>query len=351
MAGDEPRAVRDEEALDTAVLGAWIDERLGGVRPIEVLQFPGGHSNLTYLIKRGGDELVLRRPPFGSKVKSAHDMGREFAVLSKLAPVFAKAPRPIAMCEDEGVIGARFYLMERRRGVILRKEVPPGFTAEQARRVCELTIDTLAELHAIDYAAAGLGEFGKPLGYIERQVKGWTERYAGAKTDEIPAVDEVAAWLEAHRPADGKPSLIHNDFKFDNLILDEDLTRVTGILDWEMSTIGDPLMDLGTSLSYWIEASDPQPLQMGRFVATNAPGMLTRRDVIARYAAASGRALDDAGALFYYAYGLFKTAVVGQQIYYRYAKGLTRDPRFAMIVHGVRFLAEQAQHAIAAGRV
>jgi aminoglycoside phosphotransferase (APT) family kinase protein len=351
MAGDEPRAVRTEETIDAAKLGAWLDDRLGGSHPVEILQFPGGHSNLTYLIKRGADELVLRRPPFGSKVKSAHDMGREYRVLSHLAPVFAKAPRPIAMCEDEEIIGARFYLMERRRGVIVRKEVPAGFDAAAARRVCELTIDALAELHAIDYAAAGLGEFGKPAGYIERQVKGWTERYAGAKTDEVPAIDEVAAWLDANRPVDGKPALIHNDFKFDNLILDEGITRVTGILDWEMSTIGDPLMDLGTSLSYWVEATDPQPLQMGRFVASNAPGMLTRREVIARYAAASGRPLDDASVLFYFVYGLFKTAVVGQQIYYRYAQGLTKDPRFAMIVHGVRVLAESAQRAIATGRV
>ncbi len=351
MAGDEPRAARPEEAIDAATLGAWLDARLGGHAPVEILQFPGGHPNLTYLVKRGGDELVLRRPPHGSKVKTAHDMGREYHVLSHLAPVFDKAPRPIAICEDESVIGARFYVMERRRGVIVRKDLPAGFDAATARRLCELTIDALAELHAIDYKAAGLGEFGKPAGYIERQVKGWTERYAGSKTDDIPAVEEVAAWLEAHRPPDGAPALIHNDFKFDNLIFDDAITRVTGILDWEMSTIGDPLMDLGTSLSYWVEAGDPQPLQMGRFVATNAPGMFTRREVIARYAAASGRPLDDASVLFYFVYGLFKTAVVGQQIYYRFAKGLTHDPRFGMIIHGVRVLAESATHAIATGRV
>ncbi|HTJ47546.1 MAG TPA: phosphotransferase family protein, partial [Kofleriaceae bacterium] len=313
---DEPRAVRDGEAIDPDRLAAWLDAQLGGHAPVEILQFPGGHSNLTYLVRRGGDEMVLRRPPFGSKVKSAHDMGREYAVLSKLAPVFAKAPRPIAMCDDEGVIGARFYLMERRRGVILRKELPSGFTAAQARRVCELLVDAIAELHSIDYVKAGLGDFGKPAGYVERQVKGWTERYGGSQTDEIPAVTEVAAWLDAHRPADGAPSLIHNDLKFDNVILDEDLTHVTGILDWEMATVGDPLMDFGTSLGYWVDADDPQPLQMMRFGATNAAGMMTRAEVVARYAQASGRALDPADVLFYYVYGLFKTSVVAQQIYY-----------------------------------
>jgi len=352
--GDEARAIRAGEELEIAKLAAWLDEQLGGrVADLEVLQFPGGHSNLTYLVRRGGDEYVLRRPPFGSKVKTAHDMGREYAVLSKLAPVWPKAPRPIAMCEDEAVIGARFYLMERRRGIILRKEVPRGVTLDEAaaRRVSELLVDTLAELHGIDYAAAGLGDFGKPDGYVERQVTGWTKRYDGSKTDDIPAVTEVAAWLAAHLPADGAPALIHNDFKFDNLILDDGLGEVVGILDWEMSTVGDPLMDLGTSLGYWVEAGDSQPMQMMRFGPTMVPGMLTRAEVVARYAAARGRDLDPGQVVFYYAYGLFKTAVVAQQIYYRFAKGLTKDPRFAMFIEAVRILSAQAQRAIATGRV
>jgi aminoglycoside phosphotransferase (APT) family kinase protein len=353
-AGDEPRAVRAGEELDPAKLAAWLDAQLGGrVADVEVLQFPGGHSNLTYLVRRGADEYVLRRPPFGSKVKTAHDMGREYAVLSKLAPVWPRAPRPIAMCEDEAVIGARFYLMERRRGIILRKELPRGVTLEPAtaRRVAELLVDTLAELHGIDYAAAGLGDFGRPAGYVERQVAGWTTRYDGSRTDDIPAVTEVAAWLDAHRPADGAAALIHNDFKFDNLILDDDLREVTGILDWEMATVGDPLMDVGTSLGYWVEAGDSQPMQMMRFGPTMVPGMLTRAEVVARYAEARGRALDGEQMVFYYAYGLFKTAVVAQQIYYRFAKGLTKDPRFAMFIEAVRVLAAQARRAIDRGRV
>ena len=344
---DTTRAVRTGEEIDAAKLAAHLDWK----GPVEVTQFPGGHSNLTYLVKHAGDEYVLRRPPFGTKVKTAHDMGREYRVLSHLAPVYPKAPRPVAYCEDESVIGAKFYLMERRRGVILRKDLPPGLTIspDQARRLCELLVDALVELHAIDYAAAGLGDFGKPAGYTERQVKGWTERYTGSQTDDIPVVTEVAAWLAAHLPAEAAPTLIHNDFKFDNLILTPELDRITGVLDWEMATIGDPRMDLGTSLSYWVEAGDPAPMHLLKFGLTSLPGMMTRREVAARYAEQSGRDLGD--PVFYYAYGLFKTAVVAQQIYYRFAKGLTQDPRFAIFIHGVRALAEQAQRAIAAGTI
>ncbi len=349
LALDGSRPVRAGEELDAAKLAAWLDAQLGGHAPVEVEQFPGGHSNLTYLVRRGGEELVLRRPPFGSKVKSAHDMGRELRVLSALAPVYDKAPRPLAGCDDPEVLGAPFYVMERRRGVILRKELPRGATldAATATRLCELLVDALAELHAVDFVAAGLGELGKPAGYIERQVRGWTERYAGSQTDDIPAVTEVAAWLDAHRPADGAPALIHNDFKFDNLVLSPDLSRVIGVLDWEMTTIGDPRMDVGTAIGYWVEPTDTQAMLMMRFGVTHLPGMMTRQQVAARYAAASGRPLDD--VVFFYAFGLFKTAVVAQQIYYRFAKGLTQDPRFAAFIHGVRTLAEQAQRAIATG--
>jgi aminoglycoside phosphotransferase (APT) family kinase protein len=346
---DAPRPVRAGEEVDAAALGGYLTERLGWRGPITVEQFPGGHSNLTYLVRHGAEAYVLRRPPFGTQVKTAHDMGREHRVLSRLAPVYPQAPRPILYCEDAAVIGAPFYLMERRRGVILRKDLPAGLTVDPpaARRLCELLVDALVELHAIDYAAAGLDDLGRPAGYVERQVRGWTERYQGAATDDIPAVTEVAAWLAAHRPADGAPALIHNDFKFDNLLLTPQLDRITGVLDWEMATIGDPRMDLGTSLSYWVEADDPPAMHLLRFGLTTLPGMMTRREVAARYAERSGRDLGD--AVFYYAYGLFKTSVVAQQIYVRYAKGLTKDPRFSVFIHGVRALAEQAQRAIAAG--
>jgi aminoglycoside phosphotransferase (APT) family kinase protein len=346
---DGPKPVRAGEELDIAALTAYIEAQLGNHGAVTVEQFPGGHSNLTYLVHHGDREYVLRRPPFGSKVKSAHDMGREVAVLSKLAPVYARAPHVLAYQPDEATLGAPFYVMERRRGVILRKDLPPAIADDRValRRVCELLIDALVELHAVDYTAAGLGDFGKPAGYVERQVKGWTERYAKSQTDDIPAVGEVAAWLDSHRPADGAPSLIHNDFKFDNVIFDPGLERITGVLDWEMATIGDPMMDLGTSLSYWTQADDPALFQQLLFGPTTRPGMMLRSEVAARYLERSGRRTEH--LVFYYAFGLFKTAVVAQQIYYRFAKGMTQDARFAAFIHGVRGLSEQARTAIARG--
>jgi len=343
---DAPRAVRAGEELDAAALTAFIEQELGAHGPISVQQFPGGHSNLTYAITHGDRDYVLRRPPFGSKVKSAHDMGREVAVLSKLAPVYGKAPRVLAFDEAGTILGAPFYLMERRRGVILRRGLPPALAADHAaiQRICELLVDALVELHAVDYTAAGLGDFGKPAGYIERQVTGWTERYTKSQTDDIPAVTEVAAWLAQHRPADGAPALIHNDFKFDNVIFDGALESITGVLDWEMTTIGDPLMDLGTTLSYWAQQSDPPAYHQLPFGPTAAPGMLTRDQIARRYLERSGRRADS--LVFYYAFGLIKTAVIAQQIYYRFKQGLTQDPRFAAMIMGVRLLSEQARTAI-----
>ncbi len=344
MSEDAAKPVRKGEELDLPALSAYLDRELGAHGAVSVEQFPGGHSNLTYLVHHGEREYVLRRPPFGSKVKSAHDMGREVSVLSKLAPVYARAPNVIAYSDDAAVLGAPFYLMERRRGVILRRDLPPGLSPEKIRHLCNELVDALVDLHAVDYAAAGLGDFGKPAGYIARQVKGWSERYVGSQTDDIAAMTSVAAWLAEHEPAEGAPSLIHNDFKFDNVIFDAELETITGVLDWEMATIGDPLMDLGGALSYWVESTDPQVFQMPIFGVTMKPGMFTRTDFAARYFERSGRSTDQ--IVFYYAFGLFKTAVILQQIYYRFAKGITSDPRFAPFIHVVRALGEQAQRSI-----
>ncbi|MBA3465468.1 MAG: phosphotransferase family protein [Deltaproteobacteria bacterium] len=343
---DAPKAVRAGEELDVVRLSSYLDKELGVGGAVAVEQFPGGHSNLTYLVHHGDREYVLRRPPHGSKVKSAHDMGREVKVLSALAPVYARAPRVVAYEATGEVLGAPFYLMERRRGVILRKDLPPELASDHAavRRVCEILVDALVDLHAVDYAAAGLGDFGKPAGYITRQVTGWTERYNASQTDDLPAVTEVAAWLATHQPAEGPSSLIHNDFKFDNVIFDRSLESITGVLDWEMTTIGDPLMDLGTSLSYWAQASDPPAYHQLPFGPTARPGMMTREEVARRYLERSGRKTDD--LVFFYAFGLLKTAVIAQQIYYRFAKGLTTDARFAQMIFGVRLLAEQARSSI-----
>jgi aminoglycoside phosphotransferase (APT) family kinase protein len=358
-AGDEQASVdgagpvRSGEELDAGRLGAYLREALGAPgASLEVQQFPGGHSNLTYLVRLGDRELVLRRPPFGSKVKSAHDMGREHRILSQLAPVYPQAPRPLLHCEDASVIGAPFYVMERVRGVILRRRLPPGLALDPAtaRRASEALVDTLADLHALDHRAIGLGELGRPEGYIERQVRGWTERYAGSRTDDAPDAGRVTAWLAGAMPADAEGRVIHNDFKFDNLVLDPgDLGRIVGILDWELATIGDPLMDLGTTLAYWVEAGDPEPVRRIGFGPTAVPGMLTRREVLGRYRDRTGR--DPGDGVFYYAFGLFKTAVIAQQIYYRYRQGLTHDERFSALGPAVGVLVEQAARAIDDRRV
>src|SRR5262249_26831678 len=260
-----------------------------------------------------------------------------------LAPVWPLAPRPILYCEDEGVIGAKFYVMERVRGVVVRRDLPAEL-APHARRLCESLVDTLVALHAIDWRAAGLGGFGNPDGYVERQVVGWTKRWHDARTDDIPEVDAVAAWLAAHLPPSGPASIVHNDFKFDNLVFDrDDPTRVVAILDWEMATIGDPLADLGTALCYWVQADDPPELQAMRFGPTAAPGMMTRAEIVARYADKSGRNLERLG--YHYVLGLFKTAIVAQQIYRRWKDGLTKDDRFAHMILGVRAMAQQAARA------
>ena len=345
---DAARPVRSGEDLDLARLTPFLQQGLGMPgAPVTALQFPGGHSNLTYLVKIGERELVLRRPPFGAQVKTAHDMDREFTILQKLAPVYPRAPRPLLM-GDEAVLGARFYVMERVRGVILRSRLPAGLELGPAlaRKLSAAAVETLAELHAIDIEATGLVDIGHPDGYVRRQVEGWTRRYAAAVTDELPAMDRVAAWLAANMPTSGPPTLLHNDLKYDNLVLDpDDLTRVRGVLDWEMATVGDPLMDLGTALCYWVEQGDPPAVRAFAFGPTAAPGSYTRREFAEHYSRLTGRSLEHLA--FYSAFGLYKTAVVAQQIYVRFVRGHTKDPRFAMMIEGVRALAGQAERAIA----
>ncbi|MFN7919628.1 MAG: phosphotransferase family protein [Bryobacteraceae bacterium] len=346
---------RPGEELDAARLAEYLHGALAGDGAIEIEQFPSGHSNLTYLVRRGGlvrresEEWVLRRPPFGSKVKSAHDMGREYRVLSRLSKVYPPAPEPILYCEDESVLGAPFYLMRRLHGMVLRRKWPESITGDPAlsRRICEAFIDNLAALHAVDAEAAGLGDFGRPQGYVRRQVEGWSKRWTDARTEDIPDMDSTAAWLGANMPPDGGAAIIHNDYKFDNVLLDpDDPTRVTGVLDWEMATLGDPLMDFGTALSYWIDASDPAEFRALAFSPTWMPGFLDRRGVVERYEQATGRSV--AHPIFYYSYGLFKLAVILQQIYYRYFHGLTKDERFGEFRFTVRKLARQAAASIAA---
>jgi len=341
---DQPRPVRSGEELDAARLEAFLRERFPGSEPgIEIAQFPGGHSNLTYLVRLGMREFVLRRPPFGSKVKSAHDMGREFRVLSRLHGAYPPAPVVLFFCEDESVLGAPFYAMERVRGVIIRRDPPAGlpFPADIARRLATAFIHNLVLLHALDYQAIGLADLGKPDGYMARQVRGWIERYHGSVTDEHPEVAQLTSWFNERIPASTSATLIHNDYKYDNLVLDpQDTGRIVGVLDWEMSTIGDPLSDLGTALAYWVEPGDPEDMQRIRWCPSTHPGSPSRAELASLYAQASGR--DVSGLAFYLAFARFKLAVIVQQIYYRYRQGLTQDSRFAQMGEVVKTMLRAA---------
>lgn len=350
---DQSRAVRQGEELNIARLADYLKAHLPDSEgDLVVEQFPAGHSNLTYLIRLGERDLVLRRPPFGANIKTAHDMGREYRILSGLINVYPKVPRPLIYCEDESVLGAPFYAMERLSGVVLRAKPPEGLalTPEVMRGLSMAFIDNLADLHGLDTQAAGLGDLGKPAGYVTRQITGWTERYHNARTDDVPDIERAAGWLADHMPAESGAALIHNDYKYDNLVLDPaDITRIIGVLDWEMATVGDPLMDLGTTLGYWIDPDDPDELHAASFGLTALPGNLSRAELAEHYAARTGRELPD--LLFYYVYALFKLAVIVQQIYARYKKGLTQDERFAPLIMMVYVLGKTAVRAIELGRI
>jgi len=344
---DRAAEVRPGEELDVAKLEPFLRSHFPENHgPLTVRQFPSGHSNLTYSVSLGEKEMVLRRPPFGSKVKTAHDMGREHRVLSRLHAVYP-APRALLYCDDAAILGAPFYLMERIQGIIIRRELPPGLEVApaKARQLNESFIDNLARLHGLDYAAIGLADLGKPQGYLERQVRGWIERYYGSKTHEILEVELLSDWLRAHMPPQSGATLIHNDYKFDNMVLDAgDITRVKGVLDWEMCTIGDPLADLGTAIAYWVQADDPPELHAVHWGPTTLLGSLTREQLVQRYAEKTGT--DVSQIVFYYVFALFKTAVIVQQIYYRYHHGLTNDARFASLLDVGRILLGTAVRAV-----
>jgi aminoglycoside phosphotransferase (APT) family kinase protein len=349
---DGTKPVRDGEQLDLAALDGYLAKALPELSgAVVVEQFPSGYSNLTYLLRKGDVELVLRRPPAGVQVKSGHDMAREHRVLSGLASTYPLAPRPLCYCGDPNVLGAPFYVMERRRGIILRKHVPAGLDldAAQLRVLCGELVDQLAALHSVDLRAAGLDDLGRPEGYIRRQVEGWIERFSRARTSDVPDIEALGAWLHARIPEGGEGTLVHNDYKFDNVMLDPaDPTRIVAVLDWELCTVGDPLMDLGTTLGYWVQSDDDPRWQAMAFGPTNAKGAMTRRELAERYAERTGR--DVSNMLFYYCFALLKIAGIVQQIYYRWSKGHTQDPRFATLDHVVLAIGATGMAAIASGR-
>jgi aminoglycoside phosphotransferase (APT) family kinase protein len=339
----------DPEAVERYLRGHIEDLPEG---ELEVSQFPSGASNLTYLLKIGDWEGVLRRPPLGPVPPKAHDMGRESGILSRLGAVYPLAPKPYFFCEDESVIGAPFYVMERRTGVVIDESFPDGIEPDEelCRGISRTVVDTLVRLHDVDVKEAGLGDLGRPEGFLERQTEAWISRYDKAKTEDIEEVGPLTDWLTGDIPESPPPTVIHNDYKLNNLVLDpEDLAEVRAVLDWEMATVGDPLFDLAVSLSYWIEPDDPDELKAVMPTVTVTPGFISRKEFIDRYAKHSGRDLSEMH--WYVVFGYFKLAAILQQIFARWKKGQTEDERFADFGDRVRTLILHAENLTRTGEV
>lgn len=333
-------AVRVGEELDRDSLTRYLEHKIEGGGTLTIEQFPGGHSNLTYLLRTPEREYVLRRGPLGPVAPKAHDMAREYMVLKAVHHCFHAAPEVFHLCEDPSIIGAVFFVMERRQGIVVRDRIPPALAAfpDYQPRVSRGFIDCLVELHAVDIEKHGLVSLGKPAGFLERQVRGWFERWNRAKTEEIALMERLIQWLTERLPISPQPTLVHNDFKLDNLMLDaQDPGRIEAVLDWEMATVGDPLVDLGVFLCYWTQPSDPGGEKP---TLTSQPGWFTRDEIVSRYAGQTGRDLSRIG--YYEVFALFKLAVVLQQIYVRFHRGQTNDERFRHFDRRVRNLIQQA---------
>ena len=342
---DDTIEVRAGEQLDWSRIEDYLRVHIPaiGEGTIAVRQFPSGASNLTYLVRIGDWEAVLRRPPFGPIPPKAHDMQRESNLLRRIHPVFALAPEIYLFCADPDVMDVPFYIMERRRGIVLDDSFPPGITPtpELCQRISTAVVDTLVHIHAIDWQAAGLSEFGHPTGFLERQVRNWIERYIRARTDEIPQVEPLMHWLIEHTPVSAAPTLIHNDFKLNNILMNaQDLTQPVAVLDWEMATLGDPLFDLAITLAYWVQSDDPEELQSLIPAVTTSAGFINRTQFMERYSVQSGR--DLSSMHFYMTFAYFKLAVILQQIYTRWKRGQTQDARFAIFISHVRILINYA---------
>jgi aminoglycoside phosphotransferase (APT) family kinase protein len=345
--------VRQEDRFDVPALDAWIRDRVDLAPGLpEVQQFGGGASNLTFLLRYPGNDLVLRRPPAGQKASGAHDMHREYDVQRLLAPVFPAVPRVIGHCADVSILGSQFYVMTHVAGLILRGDLPPGveLTEAAAAKLGLGMADALADLHQVDVHTTGLDTYWRGPGYVGRQVTGWSSRYRAARTDDVPDAEDVMAWLESNQPADCGARLIHGDWRLDNLVLDPaNLAHVRAVLDWEMATVGDPLMDLGAALAYWVQADDDPVFRMFRRQPSHLPGMPTRAEIVEHYLARTGLSLPEQGWLFYEVYGLFRLAVIAVQIWYRYRAGQTTNQAFAQFGAAVTYLIGRAQSRIAVG--
>lgn len=330
---DEPGEIRTGEELDATVIGNYLKSKLNDLQGEAVIQqFPSGASNLTYSVKFDNADFILRRPPAGHKDKSAHDMGREYRVMSALKEQYPYVPTMIDFCEDESVIGSDFYVMERLKGIILRKNFPKDLilSAAEVRALCMSFVDRLVELHKVDLKQAGLDALGKPEGYVSRQIEGWARRMEAAATDDMADFTQIVQWLRDNNPGEVGACIIHNDYRLDNVVLEADSPlNIIGVLDWEMCTVGDPLMDLGNSLAYWVEEGDSEIFKMLRMQPSNQPGMLSRQEIVDYYSQKSGIPVESFD--YYLVYGYFRLAIVMQQLYYRFRKGQTKDDRFGAL--------------------
>lgn len=349
MSQHDTTGLKANEQIDIGLLSNYISQQTGNSITIQsITRFTGGYSNLTYLLHTTEKDYVLRRPPVGANIKSAHDMGREFRVLSLVKPHYDKVPGPVCYCEDDTLIGAPFYIMEKLPGTILRAQQASSLQIDAAvfRKLSETLIKNLASIHAIDIQQTGLHQLGKPEGYVQRQTDGWIKRYYAAETDKIASMDAVAQWLQQTQPSEQAPALLHNDYKYDNVLLNpNNLAEITGVLDWEMATIGDPLMDLGASLAYWFEEGEGDMFK--QYNLTWLPGNLRRKEVVEYYGELSGRNLEE--IRFYYVFGLFKNAVIAQQIYHRWKQGHSSDARFGALLPLIQLLGNRAALAIEKG--
>ncbi|WP_057912305.1 phosphotransferase family protein [Peribacillus muralis] len=348
---DDTIPVRPGEELDISVLENFLRNNVSDLpnEPLNLQQFSTGYSNLTYQLKIGEWEAVLRRPPLGPVAPKAHDMKREHHILSSIHPYFQAAPEPILFSDDESIVGAPFFLMERKHGLVIDGECPEGVvpTLERCRKLSHIMVNRLAELHSIPYEKTGLVEISRPEGFIARQVHGWISRYERAKTDDIKELMPLITYLQQNIPKYSQTSIIHYDYKINNAMFNQDLTEMVGLFDWEMATVGDPLADLGVALSYWTESDDPELIKIGVGQAsiTTLKGFLTRKEFIETYASRSGR--DVSNIDFYVTFGYFKLAVILQQIYSRYKKGQTNDPRFSQLGKTVKSLLTHAANVAA----
>ena len=341
---DQPDVMPLDEAINLPRLSLYLKSKITELSDvsgeIEVFRYNSGHANLTYMIRLGDQEFVLKREPPGTKAKSAHDMSREFHMLSKLYPWYSFAPKPFLYSDDASIIGGAFCVMEKRKGVIIRSRYPEDadIGPHQIGQQFKALIESLAELHKLNITAAGLGDFGRPEGYRQRQVVGWQQRLRNAATPDMADFNVVTSWLTEHLPKEVQAAtVVHNDFKLDNLVWDPaDISRLVGVLDWEMSTVGDPLMDLACTLSFWVEEGDPHEFRSIRAMPSARPGVLSRREAAACYTERTGRSVDFLDFLL--CFGFFRRAVIEQQKYYRFSTGQTKDARFSDLNHAVTVL-------------